>query len=116
MNTKLFIVAAASALFFAPVAYAAVADDSATMDPAMTSDDVMMMKTEDAAVKAVNAALANDPNFSSFAIVVNNDNGKVTLSGNVDTEKTKSDIEAKIKNIDGVTSVVNNLTVNTPAK
>lgn len=70
----------------------------------------------DAAVTAsVKAKIIEDATARATAISVSTDNGVVTLSGKVESQEAKANAEAVAKNIDGVTSVVNNLTVEAPA-
>lgn len=60
--------------------------------------------------RARSALLVNYSTVSS-----NVRNGIVTLSGVVESEQQKSDAEAAVKSIDGVKSVVNEITVQAPA-
>lgn len=60
---------------------------------------------------AVKNAIATDNRFLAFAddIHVETKDGVVTLSGIVDFQKTKSDIEVTVKSITGVKRVINNI-------
>src|SRR5262249_8731096 len=60
---------------------------------------------------AVKNKLAADPTTSAARINVDTSNGVVTLSGAVPTTAEKSEAERISRNTQGVTQVVNNLTV-----
>src|SRR5215470_3463683 len=60
---------------------------------------------------AVKNRLAADPTTSAAKINVDTSNGVVTLSGKVPTAAEKSEAERIARNTQGVTQVVNNLTV-----
>ena len=70
-------------------------------------------KTTDADVKtAVDLAMSSNPNLSGTNVTV--DDGVVTLSGEVKDETARSSAETAAKDVKGVKSVVNNLTVAPP--
>ena len=60
---------------------------------------------------AVKNKLAADPTTSAAKINVDTSNGVVTLSGNVPTAAEKSEAERISRNTQGVTQVVNNISV-----
>jgi osmotically-inducible protein OsmY len=60
---------------------------------------------------AVKAKLVQDATAKATAIGVTTENGVVTLSGSVECAEAKANAEAVARGADGVTSVVNNLTV-----
>jgi hyperosmotically inducible periplasmic protein len=60
---------------------------------------------------AVKNKLAADPTTSAVRIDVDTSNGVVTLSGNVPTTAEKSEAERIARNTQGVTQVVNNISV-----
>ena len=63
----------------------------------------------------VQAKLNNDPNLTSKGITVNANNGTVTLSGSVANETERLTAANDAGQIDGVKTVVNNLTIGTAA-
>ena len=50
-------------------------------------------------------------NYKNYNITIHIYDGKVTLTGNVDSDKDKKDIENKVKNVQGVKEVKNDLKV-----
>ena len=60
---------------------------------------------------AIDKKLTNDPAFSSLGIIASVVNGKVTLTGTVKTESLKSQIERAVRNVKGVKTVDNQITV-----
>lgn len=67
---------------------------------------------DNAAMEAdVRAAIASDHLDQTFSLGVSVDNGIVTLSGTVDSAAQRSSIAASANRVDGVRSVINNLTV-----
>jgi hyperosmotically inducible protein len=67
--------------------------------------------TDAAVTTAVKNKLASDPTTSATRINVDTANGVVTLSGSVPTVAEKSEAERVARNTQGVTQVVNNITV-----
>ncbi|PWW46375.1 BON domain-containing protein [Melaminivora alkalimesophila] len=68
---------------------------------------------EDAGITArVKAGLAKDEDLSAIRIEVDTDRGVVTLSGPVKSEAARERAAQIARDVDGVTSVVNNLAVN----
>lgn len=67
---------------------------------------------------AVRNAIATDNRFLAYAdgIHVETKDGVVTLTGIVDSQKTKSDIEVSVKSISGVKKVINNILLKTIVK
>lgn len=67
---------------------------------------------DNAAMEAdVRAAIAADHPGETFSIGVSVDNGVVTLTGSVETPAQRSSIGASARRVDGVRSVINNLTI-----
>ncbi len=67
---------------------------------------------DNAAMEAdVRAAIASDHPGQTFSVGVSVDNGIVTLSGTVETPAQRSSIAAAANGVDGVRSVINNLTI-----
>jgi hypothetical protein len=60
---------------------------------------------------AIDKKLSNDPAFSSLGIIASVVNGKVTLTGTVKSEALKSQIERAVRNVKGVKTVDNQITV-----
>jgi len=60
---------------------------------------------------AIDKKLTNDPAFSSLGIVATVVDGKVTLTGTVKTQSLKSQIERAVRNVKGVKTVDNQITV-----
>ncbi|MBO0798001.1 MAG: BON domain-containing protein [Blastocatellia bacterium] len=68
---------------------------------------------DDVAVSTkVKAKLAGDTETSAIMIGVSTANGVVTLSGEVPTEQEKAKAEQLARGTEGVTQVVNNITIN----
>ena len=67
--------------------------------------------TDTTVTTAVKNKLAADPTTSAVRINVDTSNGVVTLSGAVPTAAEKSEAERIARNTQGVTQVVNNITV-----
>jgi osmotically-inducible protein OsmY len=67
---------------------------------------------DNAAMEAdVRAAIAEDHPGQTFSIGVSVDNGIVTLTGSVESAAQRSSIAAAANRVDGVRSVINNLTI-----
>ena len=60
---------------------------------------------------AVDKRLSNDPNLSSLGITALVINGKVTLMGTVHSEAVKAQVERAVRNVRGVKSVDNQISV-----
>jgi cytoskeletal protein RodZ len=60
---------------------------------------------------AVDKRFSDDPVFSTLGIVANVANGKVTLTGTVKSEALKAQIERAVRNIKGVKSIDNQITI-----
>jgi osmotically-inducible protein OsmY len=66
----------------------------------------------DAAVQiAVDKRLSEDPTFSSLGITATVLDGKVMLTGIVKTQALKAEIERAIRNVKGVSSIDNQISV-----
>lgn len=106
MNKRLFLLA--TFCFFGPFAcFQAYGMDTATV-PVNTA----VVQSADIA-SAVKTAYANDASLAPFAgnVAVVVQDGVVTLTGSVPSEKVKLDFDSKAKSVMGVTKVVNNLEV-----
>jgi len=67
---------------------------------------------DDGAIQsAIDKKLNDDPVFSSLGITATVLNGKVTLMGSVKTEALKSQVERAVRNVKGVKSVDNQISV-----
>jgi cytoskeletal protein RodZ len=60
---------------------------------------------------AIDKRLSDDPNFSALGIVATVANGKVTLTGSVKSEVLKAQLERAVRNIKGVKSIDNQITI-----
>jgi osmotically-inducible protein OsmY len=69
--------------------------------------------TDQALAQQIASSLREDSSLAATApnITVEVNNGTVTLKGSVNSQQQRSDIESKVRNITGVTQVVNNLEV-----
>jgi BON domain len=68
--------------------------------------------SEDLAIQtAIDKKLSDDPAFSSLGITATVFGGKVTLMGTVKTQSLKNQIERAVKNVKGVVSVDNQISV-----
>jgi len=60
---------------------------------------------------AIDRKFSDDPNFSALGIMATVANGKVTLTGTVRSETLKAQVERAVRNIKGVKSIDNQITV-----
>src|SRR5438067_2387843 len=60
---------------------------------------------------AIDKKFSDDPNFSALGIMATVVNGKVTLTGTVRSETLKAQIERAVRNIKGVKSIDNQITI-----
>lgn len=82
-------------------------DDDRDRDGANLGDDL-----EDSGITAkVNTKLAADDRVKGSKVDVDTEKGVVTLSGNVDGEEARTAAEEVARSVDGVTNVVNRITV-----
>lgn len=82
-------------------------DDDRDRDGANLGDDL-----EDSGITAkVNTKLAADDRVKGSQVDVDTEKGVVTLEGNVDKEEAKAAAEEVARSVDGVTDVVNRITV-----
>lgn len=72
--------------------------------PASGSDDYAIQS-------AVDKKLHDDPTFSTLGITVTVINGKATLMGSVKSESMKAQVERAVRNVKGVTSIDNQISV-----
>ena len=59
----------------------------------------------------VQTALMDDPDLSEYGIEVVDNNGIITLSGTVPTTDARDRAETVLRNLAGVTSVINEINV-----
>ncbi len=79
--------------------------------PASGSSNAGNVPDDSAIQAAIDKKLSNDPNLSSLGIVASVTNGKVTLTGTVKTEGLKAQVERAVRNLKGVKSIDNQITV-----
>ena len=60
---------------------------------------------------AIDRKFSDDPNFSALGIIATVANGKVTLTGTVRSETLKAQVERAVRNIKGVKSIDNQITI-----
>lgn len=104
MKTSLFLLATSGFLLLAPTTHLVA------MEGMMGVNHEMVMSDADL-INAVNHALKSDMVLSAYNIDVKADKGVVTLSGKVDTDKAKMDVESSVMAVPGVLKVVNDITV-----
>lgn len=82
-------------------------------EPGPTADQQAMNKEDRELTQQIRKAVVNDKALSTYAhnIKIISRNGAVTLRGPVRSEEEKSAIEAKAKEVAGVTAVNNELTI-----
>lgn len=69
-------------------------------------------ETDDASIQSnIDRKLADDPKFAALGVLATVVNGKVTLTGSVDTPDLKRQVETLVKRIEGVRSVDNQISV-----
>ncbi|HEX8491747.1 MAG TPA: BON domain-containing protein [Pyrinomonadaceae bacterium] len=69
-------------------------------------------ETDDASIQSnIDKKLADDPKFASLGVLATVANGKVTLTGSVDTPELKRQVENLVKRIEGVRTVDNQISV-----
>jgi hypothetical protein len=80
--------------------------------PAVGGSTTTSTGPDDGAIQtAVDKKLNDDPAFSTLGITVTVLNGKATLMGTVKTEALKSQVERAVRNVKGVKSVDNQISV-----
>lgn len=68
--------------------------------------------TDDATIQSnIDKKMADDPKLEALGVIATVVNGKVTLTGTVDTPELKRQVESTVKRIEGVRSVDNQITV-----
>jgi len=87
-----------------------------TSNPSTTSSSpsaAQTSATDQALAQRIASSLREDSSLAATApnITVEVNNGTVTLKGSVNSQQQRSEIESKVRNITGVTQVVNNLEV-----
>jgi hypothetical protein len=77
------------------------------------SGDVQSSATDEALEQRVTSSLREDTSLAAVVpnITVDANNGTVTLQGSVNSQQQRTDIEAKVRGIAGVTQVTNNLEI-----
>jgi osmotically-inducible protein OsmY len=72
-----------------------------------------MSATDQALAQRVTSSLQADALLASAVpnLSVQANNGTITLQGSVNSQQQRSDIEAKVRSITGVTQVINNLEI-----
>ena len=109
MNKQLLLLTAASLFVIAPVAQQQLFGIDAPATMVMKEDKIIISDAD--LIAAVKKVLSEDKDFSKFLIVVTADKGLVTLTGKVDSVKDKLDIGSKVKAVEGVRDLINNLEV-----
>lgn len=109
MNKKLIILASSTFLILSPALYSIGLD--AGHDTMMVQDTKVVSDAD--LTKAVKDAFIADSTIAAFAdkVEVAADKGVVTLSGKVDSEKTKLDFGVKARGVAGVDRVVNDIEI-----
>ncbi|MDX6500171.1 MAG: hypothetical protein QOG23_3431 [Blastocatellia bacterium] len=80
--------------------------------PATSGGATTSSGPDDGSIQAsIDKKLTDDPTFSSLGVTATVLNGKVTLMGMVKTEALKSQVERAVRNIKGVKSVDNQISV-----
>ncbi len=80
--------------------------------PATSGGTVSSAVPDDSAIQsAVDKKLSDDPRLSSLGITATVLNGKVTLMGSVHSEADKNQVERAVRNVKGVKSVDNQISV-----
>lgn len=120
MNKKITILACSCALLlpsFHNQMFGLESDGNANPSGMMVSVTQDKFKSDEEITTAIKNAIAADKDLSKFAsdITVKTDKGVVTLSGKVDSEKVKNDLELKAKDIAGMDKVKNEIEVKTLA-
>jgi osmotically-inducible protein OsmY len=74
--------------------------------------------TDEALEQRVATALREDTALAAVApnITVDANNGTVTLQGSVNDQQQRTDIEAKVRSLAGVTQVTNNLEISSASR
>lgn len=68
--------------------------------------------TDDASIQSnIDKKMADDPKFAALGVLATVVDGKVTLTGTVETPDLKRQVESMVKRIDGVRTVDNQITV-----
>lgn len=71
-----------------------------------------MNQTMDDLSTRIQNALVNDPRTKEYGVEVFDNNGVITLTGTAPSIDARDAIEAVVRDIEGVTSVVNEIDVN----
>lgn len=108
MKKQLLLLTAASLFIMAPAAQQQVFGEDSSSMMIIKEDKVISDADLIASVKKV---LSDDKDLSKYVIDVKADKGIVTLSGKVGSVKDKIDIGVKVKAVEGVRDVINNLEI-----
>jgi hypothetical protein len=96
----------------APQAPPVVVTQPAPTTPSSTTTETRPRGTDDATVQAnIDKKMADEPKFASLGVIASVVDGKVMLTGSVDTPELKRQVEAFVKRIEGVRSVDNQITI-----
>ncbi|HEX7998838.1 MAG TPA: BON domain-containing protein [Pyrinomonadaceae bacterium] len=77
-----------------------------------SSTDARPRGNDDATIQSrIDKKMAEDPKFASLGVIASVADGKVTLTGSVDTADLKRQVESMVKRIEGVRSVENQITI-----
>lgn len=71
-----------------------------------------MNQTMDDLSTRIQNALVNDPRTKEYGVEVFDNNGVITLTGTAPSIDARDAIEAVVRDVEGVTSVVNEIDVN----
>jgi type IV secretory pathway VirB10-like protein len=86
----------------------ATTTSSTTTEPASTRP----RGTDDATIQSnIDKRMSDDPKFASLGVLANVMDGKVTLTGTVDTPELKRQVESLVKRVEGVRAVDNQISV-----
>ncbi len=82
------------------------------------SGGVQTSATDQALAQRVTSSLREDTSLAAVVpnITVSAKNGAVTLQGSVSSQQQRTDIEAKVRGIAGVTQVTNNLEISSASR
>ena len=83
-----------------------------------SSSGVQTSATDQALAQRVTSSLREDTALAAVVpnVTVSANNGTVTLQGSVNNQQQRTDIEAKVRGITGVTQVINNLEISSASR
>lgn len=90
-----------------------VVEQPSTTTPSSTTTTTTRPRgNDDATIQAsIDKKLADDPKFASLGVIASVADGKVTLTGTVDTADLKRQVESMVKRMEGVRTVDNQITI-----